>query len=325
MPLPLWKRHFVTGRLYRIYGNIMTYFNIIDMELRGEDMRKTVSNRIFIISFLTIPIIHLLVFSYIPIISNVYLSFTKYDGVNAPQWIGLRNYIRLFTDPQYIALFKNCLWYMLVAIPQLVFAFFLAVFVNGKFRGINFFKGVLIIPYLLNGVIVSTIFIIFFNNSGTLNSLLKAIGLEGWTQQWLQNLKLVNPAIASISIWRYYGFNFVMFFSGLQTIPSELFEAAAIDGCSKWQEIRYISIPSILHILFINILLSISGSIQVFEIPYIMMNGANGTVTPVIQIQQSAFSDNRVGFAAALSVMVFVIVVIAVSIQKVFDVRRDDY
>ncbi|NLN64704.1 MAG: sugar ABC transporter permease [Clostridiaceae bacterium] len=286
-------------------------------------MRRTnkKSRTIFIFTFLALPVIHLLVFSYIPILSNVYLSFTKYSGVGIPEFIGLRNYERLLTDPQYISMFKNCLWYMIVAIPQLIFAFFLAVFINGKFRGLNFFKGVLIIPYLLNGVIISTIFIIFFNNSGTFNSLLKLIGLEG--QQWLQNLRLVNPAIASISIWRYYGFNFVMFLGGLQTIPSELFEAAAMDGCKKLQEIRYISIPSITHILFINILLSISGSIQVFEIPYIMMNGSNGTVTPVIQIQQSAFSDNRVGFAAALSIMVFVIVVIVVSIQRVFDKRGE--
>lgn len=284
-------------------------------------MLKTKGTKFFIFAFLVIPVIHLLIFSYIPILSNVFLSFTRYNGVSSPQWIGIRNYQRLLTDPQYIRLFKNCLWYMLVAIPQLIFAFVLAVYVNGKFRGINFYKGVLIVPYLLNGVIISTIFIIFFNNSGTLNSLLNLIGLKGLTQQWLQNLRLVNPSIASISIWRYYGLNFIMFFGGLQTIPVELFEAASIDGCTKLQEIRYISIPSILHILFINVILSISGSIQVFEIPYIMMNGANGTATPVIQIQQSAFSDNRIGFAAALSIMVFVIVVIAVSIQRIFEER----
>jgi multiple sugar transport system permease protein len=284
-------------------------------------MLKTKGTKFFIFAFLVIPVIHLLIFSYIPILSNVFLSFTRYNGVSSPQWIGIRNYQRLLTDPQYIRLFKNCLWYMLVAIPQLIFAFVLAVYVNGKFRGINFYKGVLIVPYLLNGVIISTIFIIFFNNSGTLNSLLNLIGLKGLTQQWLQNLRLVNPSIASISIWRYYGLNFIMFFGGLQTIPVELFEAASIDGCTKLQEIRYISIPSILHILFINVILSISGSIQVFEIPYIMMNGANGTATPVIQIQQSAFSDNRIGFAAALSIMVFVIVVIAVSSQRIFEDR----
>lgn len=118
--------------------------------------------------------------------------------------------------------------------------------------------------------------------------------------------------------------NFIMFFGGLQTIPSELFEAAAVDGCTKWQEIRYISIPSIRNVLFINILLSVSGSIQVYEIPYIMMNGSNGTTTPVIQIQQSAFSDNRVGFAAALSIMVFVIVVMAVGLQRILTKKGEN-
>jgi multiple sugar transport system permease protein len=287
-------------------------------------MRKSKSSRFIIFAFLVIPVIQLLVFSYIPIFSNLYLSFTNYKGVGVPHWIGIKNYKRLLTDPQYIMVFKNCLWYMLVAIPQLVFAFVLAIFVNGKFRGLNLFKGILIIPYLLNGVIVSTIFIIFFNNSGTLNLILDMIGLGSIKQQWLQNLKLVNPSIASISIWRYYGMNFIMFFGALQTIPSELFEAAAVDGCTKWKEILYISIPSIRNVLFINILLSVSGSIQVYEIPYIMMNGANGTVTPVIQIQQSAFFDNRMGFAAALSIMVFVIVLIAVGLQNIINKKGDN-
>lgn len=287
-------------------------------------MKKTKSSRIVIFAFLILPVIHLLVFSYIPILSNIYLSFTNYKGVGTPNWIGLKNYKRLLTDPQYIMIFKNCLWYLLVAIPQLVFAFVLAVFVNGKFRGLNLFKGILIIPYLLNGVIVSTIFIIFFNNSGTLNLILETLGLGNLQQQWLQDLKLVNPSIASISIWRYYGMNFIMFFGALQTIPSELFEAAAVDGCTKWKEILYISIPSIRNVLFINILLSVSGSIQVYEIPYIMMNGSNGTVTPVIQIQQSAFADNRVGFAAALSILVFFIVLVAVGLQNLVNKKGDN-
>lgn len=287
-------------------------------------MKKTKSAKILIVTFLAVPLLHLLVFSYIPIIANLLLSFTNYKGVGVPKWIGLKNYERLFTDPQYIKLFKNCIWYLIVAIPQLLFAFSLAVFVNGKFRGLNMFKGVLIIPYLLNGVIVSTIFIVFFNNSGTLNLILEYLGLEGLQRQWLQSLKIVNPSIASISIWRYYGMNFIMFFGALQTIPSELYEAAAVDGCKKLQEIRYISIPCIRNVLFINILLSISGSIQVYEIPYIMLNGSNGTVTPVIQIQQSAFSDNRVGFAAALSMMVFVIVLLAVGMQFLLNKKEDN-
>ncbi|MHB8128792.1 MAG: carbohydrate ABC transporter permease [Mobilitalea sp.] len=278
---------------------------------------KSRNKSILIISFLALPLLHLIIFSYIPILANVVLSFTNWKGIGTPVFIGIRNYKKILTDPQYINMFKNCGWYFLVAIPQLIFAFMLAILVNGKFKGLSVFKGILIIPYLLNGVIVSTIFIIFFNNSGTLNTLLEFLGLENLSQQWLQNLKLVNPSIASISIWRYYGMNFIMFFGALQTIPSELYDAAAVDGCNKFQEIRYLSIPFIKRVLFISILLSVSGSIQVFAIPYIMLNGGNGTLTPVIQIQQS-MQDNRVGFAAALAILVFFVVLIAISVQKIF-------
>ncbi|MBQ5332169.1 MAG: sugar ABC transporter permease [Oscillospiraceae bacterium] len=276
---------------------------------------KSKSRTWFIILFLALPLIHLIIFSYVPIIGNFVLSLTNWKGFGEIQFIGLRNYRKIFTNPEYISMFKNCGWYFLAAIPQLIFAFLLAVVVNGKFRGLNIFKGILIIPYLLNGVIISTIFIIFFNNNGTLNTILDWLGLNALQHQWLQDLKLVNPAVASISIWRYYGMNFIMFFGALQSIPSELYEAATLDGCTKMQEIRYISVPFIRKVLFINILLSVSGSIQVFEIPYIMLNGSNGTSTPVIMIQQS-MSENRAGFAAALSVLVFVIVLIVVGLQK---------
>lgn len=276
---------------------------------------KNGKRTLFILAFLLLPVIHLLIFSYVPIIGNFIISFTDWKGFGELNFIGIRNYKKLFTNTEYIAMFKNCIWYLLAAIPQMIFAFFLAVIINGKFRGLNVFKGILILPYLLNGVIVSTIFIIFFQNNGSLNAILSTLGLESLQHKWLQDLTIVNPSIASISIWRYYGLNFLMFFGTLQSIPDELYEAAVIDGCTKWDEIRYISVPFIKNVLFINILLSISGSIQVFEIPYIMLNGSNGTLTPVIQIQQSML-DNRVGFAAALSVLVFVIVMIVVSIQK---------
>ncbi|MDR1325908.1 MAG: sugar ABC transporter permease [Treponema sp.] len=271
---------------------------------------------LMIIAFLTIPLVLLIVFSYIPIGFNVFLSFTNWDGVSNIRVIGLRNYQRIFSDPQYLLLFRNCLWYMLVAIPQLLLSFILAILVNGKFRGINVFKAILIFPYLLNGIIVSAIFIMFYQNTGTLNTLLKTLGLSVFTRNWLQDLVVVNPAIASISIWRYYGMAFVMFFGSLQSVPDELYESAAIDGCSKWHEIWYISVPFIKKVLFINVLLSISGSIQVFEIPYIMLGGSNGTATPVIQIQQS-MTDNRVGFAAAMSVVVFIVVVLSVGLQRI--------
>lgn len=298
--------------------------NSTEIKANGAQKKKAsnkLQRNILIFSFLILPLILLIAFSYVPIIGNLIFSFTNWKGFGDINFIGIRNYKKIFTNPEYIAMFKNCLWYFLVAIPQLIFAFLLAIVVNGKFRGLNLFKGILIIPYLLNGVIVSTIFIIFFQNSGTLNFIFDTLGLESLKHQWLQDLSLVNPSIASISIWRYYGQNFIMFFGALQAIPSELYEAATLDGCTKLQEIKYISIPFIKKVLFINIILSISGSIQVFEIPYIMLNGSNGTVTPVIMIQQS-MAENKAGFAAALSVVVFVIVMIVIAIQKLF-VKED--
>ena len=122
-------------------------------------MIKNKSRNWMIVLFLFLPVLQLLVFSYIPIITNVLLSVTNYRGVGEAKFIGLKNYKRLFTDPQYVQTFKNCIWYMIVAIPQLVFAFALAVVVNGKFRGLSIFKSILIIPYLLNGVIVSSLII----------------------------------------------------------------------------------------------------------------------------------------------------------------------
>ncbi len=272
--------------------------------------------------FLLLPLIHLFVFSYIPIIFNVILSFTNWDGLGELNFIGLGNYKRIFTDDRYLLLFKNTLWYLLAAVPQLLFGATLAIFVVGRFRGLNIFKGILIFPYLLNGIIVSTVFIIFFNPQGTLNLFLGALGLEGLQKNWLQDLKLVNPAIASTSIWRYYGLSFLMFFGALQAVPPNLYEAASIDGCSKIQEIKHISVPFIKKVLFINIILSIAGSIQVFEPPYIMLGGSNGTATPVIQINQS-MGSNRFGFAAAFSVVVFFVVIISVGLQKLLT-KGDD-
>lgn len=271
--------------------------------------------KLLIVLFLLIPMIHLIIFSYVPIIFNVYLSFTNWKGIGEIKIIGLSNYQRIFTDLRYIQLFKNCLWYMLVAIPQLLFAFFLAIIANTKFKGINIFKGIVIFPYLLNGIIVTTIFILYFNPNGTLNLLLGFFGLENLQNNWLQNLKIVNPSIASISIWRYYGLGFLMFYGALQAIPQEIYEAAALDGANKLKEIRYIIVPYIKKVLFISVILSVAGSIQVFEIPYIMLGGSNGTMTPVISINQN-MQANRVGFAAALSIVVFFVVVISVTVQR---------
>ncbi|MFV0556133.1 MAG: carbohydrate ABC transporter permease [Lactovum sp.] len=267
--------------------------------------------------FTVIPVALVLVFSYIPIFSVFFYSLTDWSGdaLTDFSFVGLANYKTILTNPNYIELFKNTIWYMLSSIPQLIFALILAIILNDKIRGEKGFKAIVMIPYLLNGVVVALLFGSFLNQTGGLNQLLAMLGIDIQID-WLINSKFVNPILASVSIWRYYGFNFILFLAAIQSIPENLYEACDIDGASYWHRIRYLILPSIRRILFINILLSVSGAIQVFEIPYIMTSGNFGSSTPLIAINQIAFQDMRVGLGAAFSVIILLIVAAVVLIQN---------
>lgn len=284
--------------------------------------QQEVKRLIFI--FTVIPIALVLVFSYIPIFAVFFYSLTDWGGDKLTDFsfVGLSNYKMILTNPNYIQLFKNTLWYMVSSIPQLIFALYLAIVLNDKIRGEKGFKAIVMIPYLLNGVVVALIFATFLNQNGGLNQLLGMVGIDS-NIDWLTNSNVVNPILASISVWRYYGFNFILFLAAIQSIPDNLYEACDIDGASQWDRIRFLIIPSIRRILFINILLSVSGAIQVFEMPYIMTGGNYGSSTPLIAINQIAFQDMRVGLGAAFSVIILVIVVVVVLIQNLLFKEED--
>ena len=270
-----------------------------------------------IISFLSIPFGLLILFTYIPVVLMMFYGFTDWDGFSPDyNFVGLHNYIRIFTHSQYWMLFKNSLYYFVSGILQLLFAFLLAVLVNRKLKFKNFFKGIIVFPYMLNGVAIGLIFLAFFRFDGTLNSILNMIGLNGLAQYWITDADIANYSLAFTCFWRYFGFNFVMFLGAMQSIPGDLFDAAKIDGANAWQETIYIVLPSIKRILEINLILTVSGAIKAFEIPYIMTGGNNGTGTFVIQTMQTAFGSNRVGLAAAMALIVLLIVVVITTIQR---------
>ncbi|WOO86784.1 sugar ABC transporter permease [Mollicutes bacterium LVI A0039] len=284
--------------------------------------QKDVKKLIFF--FTVIPISLVLIFSYIPIFAVFFYSLTDWSGNKLLDFdfVGLSNYKLILTNPNYLQLFKNTIWYMVASIPQLIFALYLAIILNDKIRGEKGFKAIVMIPYLLNGVVVALIFATFLNQNGGLNQFLGFFGIES-NLDWLTNSKIVNPVLASISVWRYYGFNFILFLAAIQSIPDNLYEACDMDGASQWHKIKYLIIPSIRRILFINILLSVSGAIQVFEMPYIMTSGNYGSSTPLIAINQIAFQDMRVGLGAAFSVIILVIVVVVVVIQNLLFKEED--
>lgn len=281
--------------------------------------------RLIIICFTIIPVALLLTFSYYPLVKMIQYSFTDWDGISpVKHFVGLANYKLVMTTPEYFTVFKSSLYYFVATFIQLAVALLFATILSFKVRFANFWKGVLFFPYLMNGVAIGFIFMYFFKPDGTLDTLLRLFGLSGQIQLWLGNRAINNISLAFTSIWRYTGINFIIFLGSMQAIDPEIYEAAEIDGANKWQQFRYIIMPAIKNIIFINVILGVSGAISVFEIPYIMTGGANGTMTFVIKTIDTAFEYNHVGVASAMAIILLIIVIVVSWIQKMVSTEREE-
>lgn len=281
--------------------------------------------KLIITLFLLIPLTLLFVFTYLPAINMISYSFTDWKGYGAKNFVGMQNYINIFSDPEIFSVLKNSLYYFVGGLIQLGLSFVFAVIINSKIKGKGFFKSLFFFPYLINGVAISLMFLFFFQPSGTLDTVLSMLGLDGMIRQWLGDAHYVNFSLAFTSIWRFFGYNFIIFLGALQSISDEVLEAADLDGAGDWQKIRYIYIPSVKRIIQLNLVLNISGAISVFEIPYIMTGGSNGSSTFVIETMKTAFTYNKVGKASAMAVIVMLIVAAVAAIQNIFFKEDKEY
>lgn len=280
-------------------------------------MSKKMEKNVIIFTFTIIPVLLILTFSYYPLLKMVQYSFQDWNGYSLnPKNVGLENYKTVLTNPNYFTVFKTSLYYFVATFFQLGIALLFATILSFKVKFANLWKGILFFPYLLNGVAIGFIFLYFFKGGGTLDTLLKAIGLGDQIRLWLGDRSINNISLAFTSVWRYTGFNFLVFLGAIQSINPEIYEAAEIDGANRWDEFRYLIIPSIKNIVFLNIILGVSGSLSVFDIPYIMTGGSNGTTTFVIQTIDTAFKYNKVGLASAMAIILLVIVVVVSLVQK---------
>lgn len=285
---------------------------------RAPLRRLSLQRRLTICGFLAIPLILLILFTYLPLADMVRYSLYQWNGYSDPVYIGLDNYKTLFTNPQYFSVFKTSLYYFAGSIIQIVLALYLATVFFYKLRFKNFFKGVLFFPYMLNGVAIGFVFLYFFKPSGALDSILTLLGVSQESLPlWLGDVSLVNVSLTFASVWRYMGQNMVMFSGAVQSIDAEYFEATQIDGANKWQQFRYIILPGIRPILALNLILAVKGAISVYEIPYIMTKGGGGSMTFVIKTLQTAFTDKKIGLASAMGVVLLLIVMLVTIIQKV--------
>ncbi|BFV56406.1 sugar ABC transporter permease [Kitasatospora sp. CMC57] len=266
--------------------------------------------------YLLVPLGLLATFTYLPIADMLGYSFTDWDGISPEKNnVGLENYTNLFTRPELFKVFLVSGVYLIAAVLQICLALYFATVLsfNTKFR--NLFKGILFFPYLINGVAIGFIFLYFFRPQGTLDSLLALLGVHG-DHLWMGDPDLVNKSLAGVSVWRYTGLNLVLFLGAIQSIPPHLYEAAALDGANRWQQFRHIIAPSIKPVISLSAILAVSGSLAVFEIPYIMTGGANGSQTFVIQSINMAFKFDKFGLASASAVVLLILILLVTWIQR---------
>ncbi|SDG66879.1 carbohydrate ABC transporter permease [Microbacterium pygmaeum] len=250
----------------------------------------------------------------IPMVYSLYLSFTSYNIFSPPKWIGLDNYIRMFTsDPSFIQSAQITLIYVLVGTPiTLAAALGVAMLLNYRDKGAGFFRSAFYAPSLIGGsVSVAIVWRAMFANDGPVDNSLSFFGLD--LGGWIGNPALVLPAMILLAIWQ-FGATMVIFLAGLKQIPKELYEAAEMDGAGPWHRFRAVTIPLLSPVIFFNLLLGLIGAFQVFASAYIISNGSGGpagmTNFITLYLYKRGFSDGQMGYASAIAWVLLVVVAI---------------
>jgi putative chitobiose transport system permease protein len=247
----------------------------------------------------------------LPIFQAIYLSFTNYDFIGNPNFIGLENYTKLWSDRTFWKVMNNTLIYLIFVVPSLVIlSLVLAILVNQKLRSIKFFRAVYYFPVIVSVVVAGIAWKWVYAENGILNYFLSIISWQPVKIPWLTNPQTAIFAIMAVVIWRGIGYYMVIYLAGLQAIPADLYEAAAIDGSDGWQKHFDITIPLMQpYIILVSIISSISA-MKIFEEVYIMSQGgpANSTKTVVYYLYDKGFTSLEMGYASAIGVFLFLII-----------------
>lgn len=269
-------------------------------------------------------IIHFMLFVAFPVIFSIILTFHKWNIISPMEYVGLNNYIRLFKDEVFFRSLINTLIFLVIHIPlQIIVALFLAVILNQniKFRG--FFRAAFFLPVIVSGVVVTILWQQLYGfDTGLLNRLLVSIGLG--RVGWLTDPNIAMPSIALMATWKNVGLYIVLFLVGLQTVPTQYYEAADIEGASRWQKFYKITLPMINPTIFMVVILSTIGGFSLFIEPYVMTGGGplNSTISAVLYIYKQGFFYYHIGYSATLGLFFALIIMAVVVIQKKF-VERD--
>lgn len=275
--------------------------------------------------FMLPALIGLSIFVLIPGLRGVYLSFTEYNIFRDPEFIGLENYTRMLEDP----IFWNALWvtlqYVVINIGvQTVAALFLAVLLHRFTRSVVI-RGIVLLPYLISNVIVALVWYWLLDyNLGLINTAIDFLNLPKIT--FFSDV-LAMSSIAMINVWRHLGYTALLIFAGLQAIPKEIYDAAAVDGAGEWRTFRSVTLPLLRPVMAFVMVITITGSFQIFDTIAVTTNGGpvHATRTFSILIADTAWGNNEFGYAAALSVALMVMLsLIAFAQTKLLSANQSD-
>ncbi len=282
-------------------------------------MSGKMQKKLVVITFMFVPLLLLLVFTYIPFAEMVGFSFYDMKYIGERDFVGLANYKEVFERSEIFKSLLVSLYYMGGGVVQLALALFFATMMVFKVKGESFFKATLFFPYLICGIAIGFIFKFFYARGFVLDSILQIFGMElEDIPLWLQDQKINNISLAATSVWRYTGQNVVLFLGAMMSVDHDLYEAASLDGANRWHQFRYIILPSIKSIIVLNIILCVSGCLSAFEPPYVITNGTMGTGTYFVIMNRIAHENQRVGLACAMAVVLLFIIILCTIGQQLF-------
>ncbi len=259
-----------------------------------------------------------LIFTILPIFFAVGISFTRWDSMHTPRFVGFRNFEIMFGDSSFLITLKNTLVFTFGSLPfAIVLALAFAIMLNEGIRGKNVFRAIFFFPHIASIVACAITWqLLFHPGAGPINSILYAFGSQN-PPRWLASRDTAMMSVIMVYVWKSAGYYMVMFLAGLQTIPPTLYESADIDGARYYRKLFNITIPMLSPTFFIVIIIFIINSFKVFSLVYVMTDGGPGRVTSVLvyYVYRQAFELSRYGYASAMSLVLFIFVLTITIIQ----------
>lgn len=286
------------------------------------NIKNKTKDRITVISFLLVPVILLVLFSYYPLYKLFQISFSDWNGLSKDfNYVGIKNYKEVFGQKELFTVFSNNAAYIITALIQQFVGLFLAIILNSNLRKKNMFRAIIFMPYIINGVAVAFMFNYMYDfTNSPINVLLNNIGLGDYVIRFLSADYSSNFSLSFISFWRYVGFTMVIYIAALQSIPNEIYEAARVDGAGFSQTVRFVTLPNIKSMFKISLLLSVNGAFQAYFEPFMITKGGpNGrTDTFITKSLALAFDYRKYGKAAVMGILLLAMIILIVLVQKIF-------